>query len=69
VRDKICQGLECIGIRLSKELNEETESKCARKINAKDSRIAVLVVPTEEEAEIARIAKETAYKQQYISLF
>lgn len=46
-------GLEWLGIRLDDRLNRATEQG-ARSISAPDSRTAVLVIPTNEELEIAR---------------
>ena len=46
-------GLPAAGVKLSPERNE-SPSRDARRISADDSRIEVLVVPTNEELEIAR---------------
>jgi acetate kinase len=54
LRARICEGLECLGIRLSSELN----TKCAGTatvISAPDSAAVVRVLPTDEELMIARI--------------
>ncbi|MEO6942576.1 MAG: acetate kinase [Terrimesophilobacter sp.] len=53
VRAGALDGLEWLGIRVEKELNESI-SRSSRAISAPDARIAVLVVPTNEEVEIAR---------------
>ncbi|MBK0420242.1 acetate kinase [Leucobacter sp. CSA1] len=53
VRADVCAGLEWFGVRIDPERNESRE-RAARRISTDDSRIAVLVVPTDEEAEIAR---------------
>lgn len=53
VRKAAMSGLETFGIRLSDERNEE-KSREARRISADDSDVAVLVIPTNEELEIAR---------------
>ncbi|MCW2289718.1 acetate kinase [Leucobacter luti] len=53
LRAEVCSELEWFGIRLDAERNA-TRSSEARVISADDSRVAVLVVPTDEEAEIAR---------------
>jgi acetate kinase len=47
------EGLEGLGIRLDAALNESS-ARDARVISAEDSAVAVLVVPTNEELEIAR---------------
>ncbi|NPA95237.1 MAG: acetate kinase [Thermodesulfobacteria bacterium] len=56
VRQKVCEGLEHMGIRLDKELNEQPKSDKAPaySISASDSDVHILVVPTDEELEIAR---------------
>jgi acetate kinase len=53
VRAAALAGLEAFGIRLSPERNEE-KSRDPRLISADDSGVAVLVIPTNEELEIAR---------------
>jgi acetate kinase len=55
VRAQALAGLEGLGIRLDPVRNEAT-SREARTISADDSAVAVLVVPTNEELEIARQA-------------
>ena len=52
VREKVCQGLEFMGIELDKEKNK-TRSDDAREINTVDSKTKVLVIPTNEEFVIA----------------
>lgn len=52
LRRRICEGFEWCGIRFDDERNE-SEDRGARTISAPDSEIAVIVVPTDEEAEIA----------------
>ena len=46
-----------LGIEIDPELNESPE-RGARVISGEGSRVAILVVPTDEEAEIARQAAE-----------
>ncbi|MGH1523753.1 acetate/propionate family kinase [Leifsonia sp. L25] len=53
LRAEVCAGLEVLGIRLDPERNA-SPSHDARLISTDDSRVAVLVVPTDEELEIAR---------------
>ncbi|MEO6827713.1 MAG: acetate kinase [Microbacteriaceae bacterium] len=53
VRAGALAGLEELGIRLDPERNEAA-SRAIRVISADDSRVSVLVVPTDEELEIAR---------------
>ncbi len=52
MRERICEGLECFGIKLDKELNEKRGDE--RKISAADSKVEVWVIPTNEELMIAR---------------
>ena len=53
LRAEVCAGLEWFGIRIDPERNGSSASG-VRRISAHDSRVEVLVVPTDEEAEIAR---------------
>ena len=53
VRQAALSGLEAFGIRLSTERNEE-KSRDPRRISTDDSAVEVLVIPTNEELEIAR---------------
>lgn len=53
LRAAVCAELDWFGVRISPERNS-AESQGARRISTDDSRIDVLVVPTDEEAEIAR---------------
>lgn len=53
VREKICQGLEGLGICLDQGKNR-SEAAGMRDIAAANSPVRVLVIPTDEEQEIAR---------------
>ena len=53
LRAAVCADLEWFGVRLDAARNEASE-RGARRISSDDSRVAILVVPTDEEAEIAR---------------
>jgi acetate kinase len=55
MRARVLDGLEALGIRLDPSRNE-ADSKEARVVSAENSPVAVLVVPTNEEWEIARQA-------------
>ena len=57
MRQAVCSGLEWFGIEIDPVRNESPE-RGARVINRDASRVAILVVPTDEEAEIARQAAE-----------
>jgi len=52
LRELICDTLEVFGIKIDKEANETKGEE--KVISTKDSRIAVLVIPTNEELMIAR---------------
>jgi len=52
IRNRSCQGLEALGIVIS-EVRNESPSRLTREIQAEDSKIKILVVPTNEELEIA----------------
>lgn len=51
-REKVCENLEFFGIELDSEKNKGKE-RGIREINNKDSKVKVLVIPTNEEKEIA----------------
>lgn len=53
-RAEVCAGLEWFGVELDPERNAAATDGTARRISTDASRVAVLVVPTDEEAEIAR---------------
>jgi acetate kinase len=53
VRAGALAGLEGFGVQISDELNR-ARSRQPRRISTEDSRVAVLVIPTNEELEIAR---------------
>ena len=52
-REKICEGLDNLGIKIDKSLNEPRSSK-ERFISSSNSKIKVMVIPTNEELMIAR---------------
>lgn len=52
VREKVMEGLEFMGIQMDKEKNGQASGEAF--IQAEDSRVAVAVVPTDEEVMIAR---------------
>ncbi|MFC5338020.1 acetate kinase [Leucobacter denitrificans] len=53
LRARVCAGFEWCGIHIDPELNEAPD-RGARVISTADSTVTVLVVPTDEETEIAR---------------
>lgn len=52
VREKVCEGLGELGIKLDRQRNSQ-DSHDERRIETPDSRVAVLVIPTDEEGVIA----------------
>jgi acetate kinase len=52
IRQNICEGLEFMGIELDKEKNKSKESE--KFINTENSKVKILVIPTNEELLIAR---------------
>jgi acetate kinase len=60
VRALALQGLECMGIKLDESRNREArEFREVTRITTDDSKVAVLVVPTDEERMMAREALRT----------
>ncbi|MGB9821011.1 MAG: acetate kinase [Pseudothermotoga sp.] len=56
VREKVCEYLGFLGVKLDKNLNQLKGTE--RIISTPDSKVAVLVVPTDEELVIARDTKQ-----------
>ncbi|MBU1041495.1 MAG: acetate kinase [Proteobacteria bacterium] len=56
-RELSCRGLSALGVELDHERNQSGE-RGARDIGAKSSKVRVLVIPTNEELEIARQTAE-----------
>lgn len=54
VRRRVCQGLEKLGIVIDAEKNENTDSGQISEIHSPSGSINILVIPTDEELEIAR---------------
>jgi len=54
VRERICQGLECLGLVLDSKRNNMVHSGLSGLITTKDSRLQAFVIPTNEELLIAR---------------
>lgn len=61
VRYDSCEGLEFLGIKVDKELNDTIHGE-EKIISTPDSRVKVVVVPTDEEIVIARDTKELVSK-------
>jgi len=64
VRRKSLEGLEFLGVKLDEEKNESMVRRREGVISAEDSRVAVLVVPTNEELVIALDTAEIVSKTQ-----
>lgn len=56
VRERVCEGLAWLGVDFDKNCNEQGEPQ--RFISTEDSKIKVMVIPTDEELIIARAARE-----------
>ena len=52
IRSKVCQDMDFLGISLDESLNGQ-RSKSLREIHALESKVKVMVIPTNEELEIA----------------
>jgi acetate kinase len=59
VRALALQGLDCMGIKLDEKRNNEAHADEITRISADDSKVAVLLVPTDEERMMAREALRT----------
>jgi len=60
-REAICDGLHYLGVKIDKELNSNARGK-KLEISTPDSKVKVLVIPTDEELMIARDTKELVSK-------
>ncbi len=58
VREAVCTDMEYFGIKLDKERNLQKNDGTIHEISAADSKVKVLVIPTNEELVIARETKE-----------
>jgi acetate kinase len=54
IRAQICEGLQCLGLDLDAQLNNEMGPGKMGRISTPDSRLAAYVIPTNEELMIAR---------------
>lgn len=57
-REVICEQLDCFGVEIDRELNNQTIGGKEAKISTPNSKIDVYVIPTNEELVIARDTKE-----------
>ncbi len=58
VREAVCDGLQFLGVKLNKQANKAKNDGSIREISAKNSKVKVLVIPTNEELVIARETAE-----------
>lgn len=58
VRADVCQGLEFMGVKFDEQANLKPNDGSIREISAKDSKVKVLIIPTNEELVIARETAE-----------
>lgn len=54
IRERICEGLECLGLELESELNDAAHDGQAGQITKDGARLAAYVIPRNEEFLIAR---------------
>jgi acetate kinase len=66
VRALALQGLECMGVMLDDSRNRDADGGEIRRMSSDDSKVAVLVVPTDEERMMAREALR-ALSRSYIT--
>ncbi len=58
VRKQVCENLEFFGVKLDDEKNARKNDGSIREISASDSKVKILVIPTNEELVIARETAE-----------
>lgn len=61
LRERICSNMEYLGIKFDKEANAGVHG-VEKKISAEDSKVAIYIIPTNEELVIARDTKEIVEK-------
>ena len=54
VRKQICENMQYLGLEIDLEKNEEKNNGAIRDITGKNSKVKVLIIPTNEELVIAR---------------
>ena len=62
VRESVATGLEYMGAKLDPEKNRARSGEPVREISAADSRVKIMVIPTNEELVIARETREIVEK-------
>ena len=63
MRWEICEELEFLGIKIDEEKNSQRNNGEIRDITAKDGKVKVLIIPTNEELVIARDTLELAFSK------
>ena len=58
VRKGICENMQYLGLEIDEEKNEEKNNGEIRDITGKNSKVKVLIIPTNEELVIARETME-----------
>lgn len=59
IRSLVCQNMDFLGIKLDEEKNQKlNRSKNIVEVQASDSRVKILIIPTNEELQIAREVSE-----------
>ena len=54
VREAVVEGLDAFGVKLDKKKNDYKNDGAIHDLSAKDSKVKILVIPTNEELVIAR---------------
>ena len=54
VREAICENMQYLGLEIDKEKNQEKNNGAIRDISAVNSKVKILIIPTNEELVIAR---------------
>ncbi len=62
IREKVCESMEYLGIKIDKDKNANFQRGVALDITAKDSKVAVWMIPTNEEYMIAIDTQRLASK-------
>ena len=62
VRERACQGLQGLGIVIDDKLNQQ-RADGIREISAADSKVKVLLIPTDEELRIAQETRQAIEKR------
>ena len=58
VREDVCKGLEFLGVKFSSKANKAKNDGSIREISKGNSKVKVLIIPTNEELVIARETAE-----------